>query len=556
MSIIIPKAINRPDSINQSRRRFLAQGVHAIGASALLLPAASLWPARPVFAANASGPSVETRSGSIRGYVENDIHVFKGVPYGASTAGRNRFLAARDPEPWTGVRDCVDYGETAAQLQGGQMAGSEDCLVLNVFTPAVNDNRKRPVMVWLHGGGFETLSGSSPLYDGVNLSTRGDVVVVSLNHRLNIFGFLHLGDMAGDMGAEEFAQAGNQGMLDIVHALRWIREHIASFGGDADNVTIFGESGGGRKVTTLMGMPDAQGFFHRAIVQSGPGMALQPRDRAHEMTLAVLRELNIRPGDAQALQDVSANALLRAYSVVNSGLDGDARFKGIQEQRGFVPTVGIASLPQHAFNPVATPLSASVPLLIGSNKHEYSYFGARDPVVQRRELTMEALRERVEVIAGAAADRVLNVYQRSYPEADASWLLILITSDRTYRFDSITMAQRRAVASEQAPVWMYYFEWETPVNDMKAHHALEIGFVFDNTTREPAMTGGGPDAAALAARMSDAWIQFARSGDPNISALPQWPAYDIHDRSTMVFNNEPRLARDPHAEVRQLWSTL
>ena len=423
---------------------------------------------------------------------------------------------------------------------------------MNIFTPAVNDSQRRPVMLWLHGGGFQTLSGSSPMYDGVNLCKRGDVVVVSLNHRLNIFGFLHLGDIMGD----EFAQAGNVGMLDTVHALRWIREHIAAFGGDPDNITIFGESGGGRKVSTLLAMPDAKGLIHRAIIQSGPGMALQPRDRAHEMALSVLRELDIRPGDAAALQAVSMQAMLRAFAVVESRLDGDARFKGIQEQRGFVPTVGIESLPQHAFNPVATPLSASVPILIGSNKHEYAYFGARDPEVQRRELSMDALRERLQVITGAAADRVLDVYQRTYPEADASWLWILITSDRTYRFDSITMAQRRAVANDQAPVWMYYFEWETPASDMKAHHALEISFVFDNTTRVPAMSGGGPDAAALAEKMSSAWINFARHGNPGTPLLPQWPAYDIEERNTMVFNNQSRVVSDPHADVRQLWSTL
>ncbi len=496
--------------------------------------------------------SVTTSSGPVSGLVEEGVNVFKGIPYGAPTSGGNRFMPAHDPEPWTSVRACTDYGDSAAQLQGGNPTGSEDCLVLNVFTPAINDSHRRPVMVWLHGGGFSTLSGSSPLYDGINLCNRGDVVVVSLNHRLNIFGFLHLGDHFG----EAFSQSGNVGMLDIVHALTWIRNNIAAFGGDSGNVTIFGESGGGRKVSTLMAMPDARGLFHRAIIQSGPGMALQPRDRAHEMSAAVMRELGISNRSAAALQAVSQQALLRAYGSVTGDLDGDARFKGIQEQRGFVPTVGIESLPHHAFNPNATPISASVPMLIGSNKHEYAYFGGRDPVVQRDELTPEALRERVEMIAGSAADRVLDVYRRTYPEYTPSWLWIMITSDRTYRFDSITMAQRRAVATDQAPVWMYFFEWETPATNMRAHHALEISFVFDNTTRVPQMSGGGEEAAALAARMSESWIAFARTGNPNVDVLPEWPAYDISNRHTMMFNNEPRIERDPHAEVRQLWSTL
>ncbi|MGM0634071.1 MAG: carboxylesterase family protein, partial [Pseudomonadota bacterium] len=225
-------------------------------------------------------------------------------------------------------------------------------------------------------------------------------------------------------------------------------------------------------------------------------------------------------------------------------------------QHGFVPTVGIDSLPRYAFNPDATPVSADVPILIGSNRHEYAYFGARDPVVQRNELTEDALRERVRRIAGNAAERVLDVYRRTYPGESPSWLWILMTSDRTYRFDSITIAQRRAMAEDQAPVWMYLFEWETPASDMRAHHALEIGFVFDNTSREPGMSGGGDGAAALAGRMSDAWISFARNGNPNTPSLTEWPAYTPENRQTMIFNARSRVVSDPDADVRRLWSTL
>jgi len=543
------KTENNNRAENPQRRRFLG-GLAGTALAASMLPL-TVGGARTA-SAQSSSDTVTTSHGPVSGTVEEGVNVFKGIPYGADTGGNYRFLPARDPEPWTTVRPCIDYGNTAAQIQGGSPVGSEDCLVLNVFTPAVNDSRRRPVMVWLHGGGFSTLSGSSPLYDGINLCNRGNVVVVSLNHRLNIFGFLHLGDHFG----EPFDQSGNAGMLDIVHALKWIRENISQFGGDSNNVTIFGESGGGRKVSTLMAMPDAQGYFHRAIIQSGPGMALQPRDRAHEMAAEVMRDLGIRNGDARQLQNLSAEALLRAYNNVTANLDSDARFKGIQEQRGFVPTVGIPSLPRHAFNPDATPISASVPLIIGSNKHEYAYFGGRDPVVQRDELTADELQARVEMIAGNAADRVLDIYRRTYPEYSPSWLWVMITSDRTYRFDSITMAQRRAMAVDHAPVWMYFFEWETPATNMRAHHALEIGFVFDNTTRVPQMSGGGEDASTLAARMSESWIAFARTGNPNVDVLPRWPEYTINTRDTMAFNNESRVVSDPHAEVRQLWSTL
>ncbi len=534
------------------RRQFLGGSSRILAAAAVLGTGLGpgLWPTASHAASNPSGVA-QTSHGPVRGYLEDDINVFKGIPYGGPTGGSNRFLPATNPQPWTQVRDSVEYGSSAAQVQGGRSVGSEDCLVLNVYTPQLADGQRRPVMVWLHGGGFSTLSGSSPMYDGVNLCKRGDVVVVSLNHRLNVFGFLHLGDLLG----EPFGQSGNAGMLDIVHALRWIRENIAAFGGDSNNVTIFGESGGGRKVSTLMGMPDAQGLFHRAIIQSGPGLTLQPRDRATEMASRLLRELNLRPNQIEALQALPMNSVLSAYNLVEGELDGDARFKGVVEQHGFVPTVGIDSLPDYAFNPRASDISAHVPVLIGSNKHEYAYFGGRDPVVQRRELTEQQLRERVERIAGNAADRVLETYQRSYPDTSPSWRWILITSDRTYRFDSITLAQRKAAANK-APAYMYFFEWETPHNDLKAHHALEISFVFDNTTRVPDMSGGGSEAAALADKMSDAWIAFARSGNPNTPKLPFWPAYDAQTRSTMIFNNESRLVEDPHTEVRQLWSTI
>ena len=232
--------------------------------------------------AQEAAPVAETAAGKIRGVVQEGVNVFKGVPYGASTTGKNRFMPARKPVPWPGVRDALHYGPSAPQGNGKTVARgvapiSEDCLVLNVWTRGLNDGVKRPVMVWIHGGGFATLSGSSPAYDGVNLAKRGDVVLITLNHRLNVFGFLDLADLAGD----QYAQSGNVGMLDLVHALDWVRDNITNFGGDPNNVTIFGESGGGRKVSTLLAMPAAKGLFHRAIIESGPGVHMQPRDLAN-----------------------------------------------------------------------------------------------------------------------------------------------------------------------------------------------------------------------------------------------------------------------------------
>ena len=501
----------------------------------------------------AAGDRVETTAGRVRGAVEDGIHVFKGIRYGAPTGGPNRFRAPQPPTAWTGVRDALAYGPSAPQNRGGAVGGDEDCLVLNVWTRGLDDGGSRPVMVWLHGGGFRSGSGSSPLYDGVNLANRGDVVVVTINHRLNVFGYLELGDLVG----EAFADAGNAGMLDIVQALAWVRDNISRFGGDPASVTVFGESGGGRKVSTLLAMPDARGLFHRAIIQSGPGLHLQPRDKSTELAVALFRELGLEPTRIAVLQEMPMERVLAAYATVEGRLDGLARQKGVFEQHGFVPTVGVPTLPGYAFDPVATEISADVPILIGSNRHEMALFARNDPAIHERTLTEAQLRERVEVMVGGGAERVLDVYARAYPDEPPAVRWILIASDRTYRFDSITLAQRKAAAG-RAPVYSYLFAWETPVEGgrLLSHHALEISFVFDNTSRAPGMSGGGPAAAALAAKMSEAWIGFARTGDPNTPNLPVWPAYEAATRATMVFDDEPAVVNDPGGEERHLWATI
>ncbi len=532
------------------RRTFLAQMSGAAAGSAIVgwshaFAQGSTQPAR--------SPIVEISSGRVQGSVEAGVNVFKGIPYGAPTGGANRFKAPQPVVPWTGVRDTLTYGPTAAQGTAKTPSGAEDCLVLNVWSRGAAGGGRRPVMVWLHGGGFATLSGSSAMYDGGNLCLRGDVVVVTLNHRLNVFGYLHLSDVAGD----EWGAAGNAGMLDIIQALQWVRSNIERFGGDPNNVTIFGESGGGRKVSTLLAMPDAKGLFHRAIIQSGPGLHLQPRDKSTEITVALFKELGLTVGDVHRLQAVPMAGLIAAQAAVDGRLDEDARDKGVFEQRGFVPTVGVPSLPAYAFDPVATEISADVPVLIGTNRHELAYFLRSDPKIMERTLTEDELRARVLTMAGNATDRVMQVYKSAHPTAPPAVRWILMRSDRTYRLDSITLAQRKAAAN-RAPAYMYLFAWETPAQGgrLLAHHALEITFAFDNTTKVPAMSGGGPQPAALAAKMSEAWIAFARSGKPGTPNLPAWPAYDARTRATMVFDNSCTVVNDPGAEERHLWYTV
>ncbi len=523
-----------------SRRAFTRLGALA------LAPGLSL-------GAAAGDPLVQTSNGPVRGRLEDGISVFKGIPYGAPTGGEYRFRRPRNPQPWRETRDAFDYGPAAPQPPSALFQDArvdEDCLVLNVWTPGLGDGAERPVMVWLHGGGFATLSGSSPSYDGVNLCQRGDVVVVTLNHRLNVFGFLHLADLAGG----EFSGTGNLGMLDIIHALQWVRQNIRRFGGDPGNVTVFGESGGGRKTSTLMGMPDARGLFHRAIVQSGPGLHLQPRDKATEVAAAFLDALGIPPREAARMRELSVAKLLTAHDAVAAGFDDAARLKGRFEQRGFVPTVGVPELPEYAFDPVASPHSAQVPLLIGSNRHEMALFFRDDPKIYEQTLSEAELAARVAMMVGNARDRVLDAYARAYPQTSPAERWVLITSDRTYRYDSITLATRKA---EQGPAtYMYYFTWQSRTDPkLLSHHALEIAFAFDNLDKTP-WASTEPESQALATRMSEAWIAFARTGNPSTPTLPDWPEYDKARRATMILDAECRVVNDPDAAIRNLWATV
>jgi para-nitrobenzyl esterase len=504
----------------------------------------------------ASTPVADTVAGKVRGATVDGVHVFKGVPYGASTAGTNRFLPPQSPAAWKGERDALDYGPSTPQSDPtvkrpasatssliGDLSDrpeSEDCLVLNVWTRGLKDGGKRPVMFWIHGGGFQAGSGSSPGYDGTNLCKRGDVVVVTINHRLNALGFMFL----GDIGGAEFARTGNVGMLDIVHALKWVRENIGNFGGDPDNVMIFGESGGGRKVGTLLAMPDAKGLFQRAVIQSGPTIRVITREDATAAAQAVLDELQISRGDFRKLQEVPLEKLMPAYFAASR----KHRFN--HTVSGFAPVVEGKVLPQHPFHPTASAIMPEVPLMIGTNRTELTLQLAGDSAAFS--LDEAGMQSRIKGLFGDKAASLIDVYRKAVPAATPSELFFLIVSDNRYCAPIMTIADRRA-ALGQAPVYAYYFTWETPVQGgrLKSPHALEIAFAFDNTERSKRFTGGGPRAAALADKMSDAWIAFARSGKPDTGKLPKWTPYTQAQRATMVFNDTSEVVNDPMGARRE-----
>ena len=343
--------------VKRSRRDFLKQASIVMAASGAVLKSA--WGADTKFAV------ATTAFGKVRGVDVDGINIFKGVPYGANTAGKNRLMPPADPAKWSGVRDALEFGPSAPQTEPGvrrtgsnlavAAAGlpmeSEDCLVLNIWTPGINDGRKRPVMLWCHGGGFSTGSGSSPVTDGTNLARRGDVVVVTINHRLNVLGFTYL----GEAGGTEFAQSGDVGMLDIVHALKWVRDNIAQFGGDPNTVTIFGQSGGGRKVGTLLAMPSAKGLFHRAIIESGPTIKLVERDQAPRVASELLGKLGLNKSQVRELQSLPVERIMGAYFAVVRSMNVD------QMTMGFSPTVDGSAVPRHPFHPTASDVSPGCP---------------------------------------------------------------------------------------------------------------------------------------------------------------------------------------------------
>ena len=438
---------------------------------------------------------------------------------------------------WTGTRDALAFGPSAPQATppAGSPGESEDCLVLNVYTPATRGQHKRPVMVWLHGGGFYGGSGSTPILDGTSLAHAQDVVVVTLNHRLNAFGYTYLAEAAGP----DFALAGCVGMLDIVLALEWVRDNIAQFGGSPDLVTIFGQSGGGRKVATLMAMPSARGLYHRAIIESGAVLRLTTPADGDRMTHLLLAELGMGPADARNLQDVPVERLRMASAAAN--LKFKSPEPGATEN---TPTVDGHAIPAHPWDPAGPALSANIPLLIGYARTEETWYDK--PTPQALALDEAGLQARAAKRLGGDPTRVIEAFRTAHPDATPWDLYILIATDHPRGTYARELAKRKAMQGG-TPVWLYRFDWETPEGGghMRSPHTIEIPFVFNNIDIAGPLISKMPQAHALAAKVSASWVAFARTGNPNVPQLPAWPAYSAAKRDTLLFNDEVRVEQDP-----------
>jgi para-nitrobenzyl esterase len=496
---------------------------------------------------------VETVSGRVSGYVSQDIYTFKGIPYGASTAGSNRFLPPQPVQPWSGVRSTRSYGpvcpqdkgtgrlndEEAFLFQWNDSVEGEDCLRLNIWTPAINGPGRRPVMVWLHGGGFAAGSGHDlPAFDGHNLAGHGDVVAVTLNHRLNLLGFLDLSAYG-----EPYATSANVGMLDIVAALQWVRDNIQAFGGDPERVLIFGQSGGGAKVSTLMGMPQAKGLFHRAIVQSGSFGSTKKPEQSRKLAGLLLSEVGVAADDLGRLQNMPYADLRRASEVVlrreNGPPPSAPDLRRTAGNLGFAPVVDGRVIPAAPFSPDAPAISAHIPMIIGTTLNEFTS-GFNHPEYER--MTMGEVQARAEIAYPGRGQAVVEAFAARTPGIKPFDLWSRIASAPVRR-GAVKQAASKA-ALNAAPAYLYWFNWQTPVLDgrPRAFHCAEIPFVFHNVSRCETMTGDGPRAHALQATMAEAWIQFARTGNPNHSGMPSWSPYSAARPATMLFDDQTQEA--------------
>lgn len=556
-----------------NRRRLLQSGIAAAGAFGLAGVARADISKSTLTVA--PFVEVEIADGKLKGGTSRGALSFKGIPYGGSVSGANRFKEAPPVQPWTGVRDATQLGAPSLQKPHStygenEPAYAEDCLFLNVWTPAA-DGKKRPVMVYCHGGGYSTGSAGSTAQDGSRLAATYDVVVVASNHRLGLLGYLYL----GELGGADYATSGNQGMLDIVAALRWVKTNITAFGGDPDNVMIFGESGGGFKTGTLLAMPAAHGLFHKCSIESGAAPRRMEKDAATETARRVLKGLGIAPNDLGKLADVPGQAFVDMQLAIEQGkgplMVPSDQFRGTTpvfgplheahwnaEQAGsFGPVVDGTVLPVHPFDPVAAPISAHIPLLIGHNRDEATFFNMGRP--DTFSMDEAALKARLTTEFADSADRIYATYRQMRPKASPSDLYIAIASARWFGNGTTTCADRKA--AQPAPVYCYRDDYESnfPImgtnTTLKAGHATEIALKFFNYDL-PGLQGNGPGVEAASANTSAFWTSFARHGVPSAPGAPKWPRYGPKKRAVMLIDVKCHVENDPDGPARKMWQTV
>jgi para-nitrobenzyl esterase len=488
---------------------------------------------------SATSPIARLRSGRVAGQTEQGIHVFRGMPYGGDTAPR-RFQPAVQETAWRGIRDALDYGPAAPQGGSGG-PGSEDCLYLNVWAPALRDGGKRPIVFYIHGGAYNNGSGSDPLYDGGNLCRRGDVVVVTVNHRLNLFGYLYL----AQLGGAALADSGNVGQLDLIQALRWVQQHAAEFGGDAGNITVVGQSGGGAKIATLMAMPAAKGLFHKAWTMSGQQVTAAGPRAATQRAQLVLDHFQL--DNADALRTLPMEKLLEAVKLRDpSRVENTGLYVG--------PVLDGRALPVHPFWPQAPAQSAAIPMVIGNTHDETRAFLGNDP--DNFTLSWDALPAKLEAqqYVDLLPSVVIAEYRRLYPQYTPSEVFFAATTaGRSWRG---AVEELEARARQGAPTWAYQLDWydrDGEAAKLRAFHTLDIPLVFDNNRQPGSRTGNGGEGQRVAAMMSDALLAFARTGNPNHAGLPSWETYALQRRQTMLFAADSRQADDPRGGERQLY---
>lgn len=516
-------------------RRKVIKATYGLAIASLAWPGAA-------FGAGTGGPVVATRHGRIRGKVEDDVFVFRGVRYGADTAAY-RFQPPRLPEAWTGTRDAIDYGAASPQRQIEEET-SEDCLFLNIWTRGLRDEAKRPVMVYFHGGAHSSGSGSDPLYDGKALCRRGDVVVVTVNHRLNVFGYGYF----ARSGVPELADSGNVGNLDLIQALKWVRDNIMEFGGDPANVMMFGQSGGGAKVVTLMAMPGADGLYHRAATMSGQHVTVMGPSHAAQRADAFLEQLGIKRDRIDLLRSMPPQMLVDALGMTDPVLGkGRIIFWSVLDMRSTIA---------HPFHPTAPRRSAHIPLMFGNTHDETRAFLGGDPL--NFSLSWEELPDRLdaEMVSDIDRDYVIARYREHFPDYSPSEVFFAATTSGRSRRGHLIQAERRAELD--TPSWMYQLDFPSPADGgrLRAFHTLDIPLVFDNVAQPGSQTGDTHEAHALAARMSASFIALARHGDPQTPGLPEWPRYSLPRRATMIFDTDCRVEDDPRAFERQLFDTV